>query len=208
MSEEELLASEKNELIMENEHMRREMEKMRNKLQHTEHELQVMRIQAEKLHGELQATRGQAEKLRGESERFRSIILGQAGAQKLSDQEVASGFVKLRQAVQKLARNPAYALDKTPILPAIHLRRPEMEEFYDQLHWGSLSSKDRGFRMRAKIFEMLHDDILSLHCFGLDGFEKDEANGLIGGKRGERDSLGTVEPGLQRFERLLKESQG
>ncbi|KAK3343435.1 hypothetical protein B0T25DRAFT_508243 [Lasiosphaeria hispida] len=184
------LMDERNALADQNDGLQLELGSAHRQLQNTERQLQ--------------AAEEQVKKLRQEAATFRSIILEEAGTQKVSDEEVVSSFSKLRQATQKLSR--LFPLNDKPSLSDKHQERAEVTEFYNPARWGSLSTKDQGLLIRAKIFEILYDRILVGACFGLDGFEKSMALERPGGGReGKRDPQGTIEPGLQRFERLLKE---
>ncbi|KAK3326053.1 hypothetical protein B0H66DRAFT_530059 [Apodospora peruviana] len=184
--ERDALDNEKNALGADNSDLRRRLDGAVAKLQRTE--------------GQLRGAQDEIQKIRKESAVFRNIIMDQATTQKVSDYEVVQGFRDLYQSIQKLARSPSYALNdrEAPDLAPHHQERADMVDFYGMAGWGGLSAKDRGLRMRAEFFRILYDRILANNCFGLDGFEKDKVAGHIAG-------LGTVEPGLQRFERLLKE---
>jgi len=201
LSEKEAKTAEKNALVAENDRMRRDNEGMRR-------EIESMRKEQQRTDSELQAARAQAEKLRTESVRLRSIFLGKAGTQKVTDDEVLQPFVKLRQAVQKLVSNQAYALTQDVVLSTNEAERGDMVEFYNTSGWDRLLLKDRKLRFRAKLFEFLHQDILATRCFGLNGFEMSDAEvEQVRMRRELRHSMGTIEPGLQRFERLLEEHE-
>lgn len=135
-------------------------------------------------------------RLKAKEVKFREIIVGKAGVQKVTDQEVICVFASLRQQVQALSRNSVYKLDVNPRLPS--KPTPRMRTFYS--HWkGALNVKDLAMRMRAEIFYMLDDRILSVRCFGLH-----EGDGSEEQLRGND----CVERYLQRFEEILEENKG
>lgn len=137
-------------------------------------------------------------KLRGKEAMFRTIILDQAGVQKISDDEILQGFLKLRQDIQKLSRSASYLVDTNPTITAAQQETtPSLTSFYREATWGQLGLVDRRLRMRAKIFDELHFHILGYNCFGLQGFQSD-----VGAL------LGPVEPGLRRFEVILQDRGG
>ena len=199
MPEKESKASEINALLMENHKMQREMASMHNKLQRAE--------------ADLQTALGQTDKMRVENDRFRSIILGQANTQKVSDDEVISRFAKIRQDIQRLARNPAYDLDRS-VLPSREGQPTyrDMARFYSPENWEQLLPKDRVLRMRAQVFGLLYEGILAYHCFGLrgiEGLEDDEGRRSRTPREGRHSQwLGAIEPGLRAFERLLRQKKG
>jgi len=135
----------------------------------------------------LQASEREVKILQQENEKLHDIVLNQAGTQKVSDDEIVQHFLKIRQSLQKLARNSSFSLDgELVVLEAIEDNA--MAEFYDEANWGHLSVRDRAYRVRAKIFEMLNCNILSNQSFGSSGI----------------DSEGVIENGLQRLENSLK----
>ncbi|KAK3291636.1 uncharacterized protein B0H64DRAFT_409635 [Chaetomium fimeti] len=147
------------------------------------------------LEGQLRENQEQVNKLRGKEAMFRTIILDQAGVQKISDDEILQGFLKLRQDIQKLSRSPSYVVDTNPVLATgPQGTTSSLASFYRASAWGTLGLVDRRLRMRAKIFDVLHFHILGYNCFGLQGFQTNEAG-----------VLGQVEPGLRRFEYTLTE---
>lgn len=207
----------------ENDFLRRERNRAEETLLHTETQLRATQEAVKKQndllrrqrsavvetlrHAEtqLQAKQGEVEKLREQSAVLRDIVLGQAGTQKISDDEVVQGFLKLRQTVQRLVHSLTDLLEEVPKLHVRHRERVEVVQFYYG-RWGSWLPKDRALQMRARVFQILHNNILKRDCFGLDGFEKDKVDGPLAlGKKGQRDPLGTIEPGLRRFESLLRE---
>jgi hypothetical protein len=126
---------------------------------------------------------------------FRNMILGQAGVQQISDDDIRDRYLKLRQDIQKLSRSPSYSVDSNPIMGIVP--SAQQEEFYRASVWGQLGLGDRRHRMRARIFAELHFYILGYNCFGLRGVERD--GGAL---------MGAIEPGLRRFEYLLGEQGG
>ncbi|OBT46344.1 hypothetical protein VE00_02779 [Pseudogymnoascus sp. WSF 3629] len=139
-------------------------------------------------------SRSELARVKAKEVKLREIIVGKAGVQKVTDQEVIGVFVTLRQQVQALSRNSAYKLDVNPRLPFKSAQR--MKTFYS-LWKGALSVKDLAMRMRAEIFYMLEDNILSVRCFGLH--EGD-------GSREQLRGIDSVERNLQRFEEILEEN--
>lgn len=150
------------------------------------------------MEAQLREHQEEVNKLRGKEAMFRTIILDQAGVQKISDDEILQGFLKLRQDVQKLSRSASYLVDTNPtISTAQEEATPSISSFYRAATWGQLGLVDRRLRVRAKIFDELHFHILGYNCFGLQGFQA-EVGALTG----------PVEPGLRRFETILQDRGG
>jgi hypothetical protein len=153
---------------------------------------------AASVEAQLRENQEEVNKLRGKEAMFRTIILDQAGVQKISDDEILQGFLKLRQDIQKLSRSPSYLVDVNPTITAAQQETtPSLSSFYREATWGQLGLVDRRLRMRAKIFDELHFHILGYNCFGLQRFQAD-----VGAL------LGPVEPGLRRFELILQDRGG
>ncbi|KAH6842400.1 hypothetical protein B0I37DRAFT_381842 [Chaetomium sp. MPI-CAGE-AT-0009] len=166
---------------------------LQHELDAAKRELGVAQRKAASMEGQLRENQEEVNKLRGKEAMFRTIILDQAGVQKISDDEVIQGFLKLRQDIQKLSHSSSYLVDSNPVFTTTQ-QDTMPASFYRESVWGTLSLGDRRLRMRANIFEELHFHILGYNCFGLDGFQADGA-GLVG----------PVESGLQRFEHGLRE---
>jgi hypothetical protein len=68
---------------------------------------------------ELHNAQAEVKRLQEKEATFRSIILSQAGTQKVSDSEIVHGFLQLRQQVQAIASSHSYQVDQTPSLSAL-----------------------------------------------------------------------------------------
>ncbi|KAK4034240.1 hypothetical protein C8A01DRAFT_18927 [Parachaetomium inaequale] len=179
--ESKVLSSRNKELQRELDGARRELETVRRKIGGME--------------GQLRESQEEVNKLRGKEAMLRSMILDQASVQEVSDDDIFQGFMNLRQNVQKISRSTAYAVDTNPLLSAAQEEAmPHLKDFYSPASWGVLALPDRWLRLRAKIYDELHHRILDYNHFGLFGIHAWDGvnNGLI-------------EPGLRRFEYLLKE---
>jgi hypothetical protein len=150
------------------------------------------------MEGQLHESQEEVKKLRGKEAMFRTIILDQASVQEISDNDILQGFLNMRQNVQNISRSSAYAVDTNPLLSAtLEMAAPSVKEFYALDAWTMLGVADRRLRLRAKIFDELYAQILNSKCFGLlDVYTSDG------------DTKGRVEPGLRRFESMLKERGG
>jgi hypothetical protein len=150
---------------------------------------------------QLRNSQDEVKKLREKEAMFRTIILDQAGVQKVSDDEILQGFLKLRQDIQKISRNSCFLVEASNIiLSAQQMAEPFLESLYSPEAWGKLSVGDRRLRMHAVIFHELFVSILGSDCFGLEE-SKDKAHE-------GKPRKGPIEPGLRRFERLLQERGG
>ncbi|KFY82656.1 hypothetical protein V498_08517 [Pseudogymnoascus sp. VKM F-4517 (FW-2822)] len=151
---------------------------------------EVLRLKKLEAESRLELARVKAKEVK-----FREIIVGKAGVQKVTDQEVIYAFANLRQQVQALSRNSVYKLDIDPRLSSKSTQI--MRTFYNR--WkGPLNAKDLAMRMRAEIFYMLDDNILSVRCFGLH--ETD-------GSKEQLRGYDSVEKHLQRFEEILEDNK-
>lgn len=129
---------------------------------------------------------------------LREMIVGKAGAQKITDPEVVTAFSVMRQQVQALGRNSTYQLERKHLTLSPKIS-PRMKAFYGLWHQGHLSPKDLALRMRAEIFTLLYDRILNINCFGLH----------VGGNMDERyKGFNEVERQLRRFEEILEKGRG
>ncbi|KAK4143974.1 uncharacterized protein C8A04DRAFT_11869 [Dichotomopilus funicola] len=182
------LEDESNVLNNRNNELQRELDEARR-------ELQTVRRRMAGMEGQLHESQEEVKKLRGKEAMFRTIILDQAGVQEISDNDILQGFLNMRQNVQKISRSSAYAVDTDPLLSAtLEAAAPSVKKFYASAAWGMLGVADRRLRLRAKIFNELYAQILNSKCFGL--LEVHTSDG---------DTKGPVEPGLRRFESMLKE---
>ncbi|KAH6614540.1 hypothetical protein B0J18DRAFT_439604 [Chaetomium sp. MPI-SDFR-AT-0129] len=171
-----------------NNELQRELDKARR-------ELQTVRRRIAGIEGQLYESQEEVKKLCGKEAMFRTIILDQAGVQEISDNDILQGFLNMRQNVQKISRSSAYAVDTDPLLSAtLEAAAPSVKKFYTSAAWRMLGVTDRRLRLRAKIFNELYAQILNSKCFGL--LEVHTSDG---------DTKGPVEPGLRRFESMLKE---
>jgi hypothetical protein len=168
---------------------------LQRELEAAKRELGMAQRKAASVEAQLRENQEEVNKLRGKEAMFRTIILDQAGVQKISDDEILQGFLKLRQDIQKLSRSASYLIDSNPIITAAQQETtPSLTSFYREATWGQLGLVDRRLRMRAKTFDELHFHILGYNCFGLQGFQAD-----VGAL------LGPVELGLRRFEVILQD---
>jgi hypothetical protein len=84
----------------------------------------------------------------------------------VSDQEFLHRFLSLRQRIQQIIHSKTYQVDQQKIVAPSGANK-SMQEFYKQ--WSSsLRPKDLQLRARAKIFTILHKQILDERCFGLN----------------------------------------
>jgi hypothetical protein len=164
-------------------------------------ELEAARRKVAAMESQLRDSQEAADKLRGKEAMLRTMILGQAGVQRISDDEMLQGFLKLRQDIQKIARSPCYSADTNPVLSAAEqdATTSPLAMFYHPSAWGMLTVGDRRLRMRAKMFDELHFYILDYNCFGLQGFQSSDET---------LAQKGPIELGLRRFEHMLKERGG
>jgi hypothetical protein len=161
-------------------------------------ELEAVRRKMGRMEGQLRESQEEVSKLRGTEAMFRTMVLDQASVQEVSDDDIFQGFMNLRQNVQKISRSTAYAVDTNPLLPAGPKEvMQHLKDFYNPASWGVLALPDRRLRLRAKIYDELHHRILGCSYFGLLGIHAWD---------GVND--GSIEPGLRRFEYLLKERGG
>jgi hypothetical protein len=173
---------------------------LQRNLENAQRELEAARRKVAVTESKLRDSHEAADKLRGKEAMLRTMILGQAGVQKISDDEMLQGFLKLRQDIQKIARSPCYLADTNPVPSAAEQdAAPSSATFYHPSAWGMLTVSDRGLRMRAKIFDELHFYILDYNCFGLQGFQSSDET---------LAQKGPIELGLRRFEHMLKERGG
>ena len=134
-------------------------------------------------------------RLQEKEARFREIILGKAGTQKVSDQEVVIAFSTLRQQVQALVKNTNFNLDKKPLLPVNASEK--MKRFY--AFWRShLPQKDLSLRTRSEVFSLLDQFILSRPLYGLKRADKTK----------ETENCYHIEQSFGKFERLLQSQKG
>lgn len=127
---------------------------------------------------------------------LRSIILRNTGKQKVPDKDIIADFSSLRQQIQAISQNPVFSVMISKPLNLADWKSDRkfdsMAKFYGGL-WEKLSPANRKTRMRAEIFEILNNYILSSTCFGLEGLEA-ESN--------------KVESGLAYFERMMERHHG
>jgi len=162
-------------------------------------ELETVRRRMGGMEGQLRESQEEVNKLREKEAMFRTMILDQASVQAVSDDDILQGFMNLRQNVQKISHSTAYAIDTNPPLSAAQKEAmPHLNDFYSPASWGVLALSDRRLRLRAKIYDELHHRILSYSDFGLRGIHAWD---------GVNDD-DPIEPGLRRFEYLLKERGG
>ena len=160
-----------------------------------------LKIRLAGMEGQFRNSQEEVKKLHEKEAKFRTIILDQAGVQKVSDDEILRGFLKLRQDIQKVSRNAFYLVETNPLLTSAQLdATPSLKTFYSPSAWGKLSVGDRRHRMRAAIFDELLISILDSDCFGLEESKNKAHEG--------KPRKGPIEPGLRRFERLLQERGG
>lgn len=182
--------------------LRRDLESAQLELattrQKLERELDSSRHKVADMEGQLLKGQEEVKRLREKEAMFRNMILDNAGTRKISDGEILERFVELRQHIQKISFSPLCLVDTNPALSAAQEEATALsKKFYKPAVWGDLRVSDRQFRLRAGIFEELHYHILDYDCFGLEGFQVSDGEKKV-----------SVEPGLRRFEHMLKDRQG
>ncbi|KAK3897829.1 hypothetical protein C8A05DRAFT_19481 [Staphylotrichum tortipilum] len=183
------------ELQVESKALNSRNKELQHELDGTHRELEAVRRKMAGMEGQLLENQEEVNKLRGKEAMFRTMILDQASIQEVTDDDILQGFLKLRQNVQKISRSTAYAVDANPLLSvAQEEAMPRSKDFYSPASWGILTLPDRRLRLRAKIYDELHYHILDYSCFGMLGI-----HAWDGVKNG------SIEPGLRRFECLLKD---
>ncbi len=179
-------------LHQQNSELQRELDGARRDLEN------IVRHRTAGTEAQLRESQEEVKKLREKEAIFRTMILDQASVQDLSDNDILQGFLNLRQKVQKISRSSAYAVDTNPLLSAaLDEAKPHIKKFYASVGWGVLSLADRRFRLLAKISDELYCHILDYPCFGLRAVHTSDG-----------DVQGPIEPGLRRFESLLRERGG
>jgi hypothetical protein len=142
--------------------------------------MQVVRI------GELdQANR----KLQEQVAKFRDIIMkGSGQSRQVDDSTIITLFVALRQQIQNIAFQ-FYQVDQRP--KGMKQLSQRQQEFFS-LWRKKLTQPQLRNRVRAMIFELLHDWILGRRCFGLEDF----------------NVHGDLEISLAQFEEALEKTEG
>ena len=136
-------------------------------------------------------------KLRRKEAALRATIPDKAGIQNVSDQEVISRFTALRQKIQTITRLPLYNMEQ---LVQTRRMEPEAANFYEAKAWEPLTIEERRNRVRSKMFDILHKDILTFRLFGLEGYST--------WPKAAKAEGGLVTPGLRRFKNALEEHRG
>jgi hypothetical protein len=114
--------------------------------------------------------------LQEKESRFRTIILDKTGNQQMSDNEIITAFVNVRQRAQGII--------KAAYFGNMHVNKSKLgdlqkdgsrAQFYNSLE--GLKRKDRMLRARARMFRMLLVHILDNNWFGLIGVDVQTKDG-------------------------------
>ena len=159
------------------------MEKRLNMVEANREELQKKYSDATE---NLLQARREIKKLQGREDLFRGIIVDKASTQKVSDQDIISKFLSIRQLIQQVAHSKIFDYETPPHLP------PNAED--DMVNWYGLwklglSRKDLVHRTRGKIFRLLYEQVFVKRLFGLE--------------RLDRPVWSEMETGLATFEGLI-----
>lgn len=193
-------ASEENhildELIARDEDFEKETEQLKLQLQNAYDEIHRKTASETNLKDEMRDLEGKITHLESKEVEYRGIILGNAGTQGLSDQDVIQVFSDLRQKVQQLVSSSAFDLEKIPVLSP-DSKGQKRNSFYYNCRL--LQKKDVINRFKSQIFALLYQYIFGKPLLGLKGDD--------GGSKEERD-LWQMESGLARFEKHLLMAKG
>lgn len=159
------------------------MGKCIDKNKHLRSELQELR----QMYNE---SRIEVDKLKKEKTKLINVILKQTGTEKVSDEEVKKMFTSIRQKIQAIAHSKAFHLDwNISVFPQYP---PEVHKFWD--YWNTLSTTDRAFSMRGKIFTLVVDHVLGQNLFGISPTNNHD--------------LQQIEPSFKALETFTNRSQG
>lgn len=125
-----------------------------------------------------------------------SILDNSAGEETL-DSDVIQSFRSLRQQIQRLANNRAYANSGRATCPYVP-EYDESDQFYDA--WQAEARKDRIIKMRVQMFQILYDHILGHNSFGVSAAPS--------ASRAERREFFHIDSTLSHFETLLQSRRG
>ncbi|EFY98457.1 chromosome segregation ATPase-like protein [Metarhizium robertsii] len=123
----------------------------------------LLRSELQELQQMYNESRIEVDKLKKEKNDLRNVILGQAGTEKISDEEIKSKFTSIRQKIQAITYSKAFRLGRSISVPS--QCHPEVHKFWDS--WNTLSTNDRAFIMRGKIFRLVVDHVLGQKLFGI-----------------------------------------
>ena len=122
---------------------------------------------------------------------LRAVILEKASNQAVSDHEMISMFVSLRRQIQNIARLSIFDMRRPPT----RLQTAAGDDF-----WTRLNREERVNRVRAELFDIIHDNFLGCPLFGLEG-HADAATPDLG-------DMSLIAGGLRGFETALETKQG
>lgn len=163
----------------------------------------VLTERVKSLEKELLDAHYELDKVRKKETALRTIVLDKTGAQRVSDQEVKDMFVSIRQKALAIANCSVYDFERVPERTPQRAKDREMAMFYDTKTWKGLTVKDRKNRVMAKIFDILHLNILNFKAFSAvmpQYIDTDPTN-----KNGTKTG---IESGLRRFETILEINDG
>lgn len=150
----------------------------------------LLRSELQELRQTYNESRIEVDKLKKEKNDLRNVILGQAGTEKISDEEIKSKFTSIRQKIQAITYSKAFRLGRS--ISVSSQCHPEVHKFWDS--WNTLSTNDRAFIMRGKIFALVVDHVLGQNLFGISPTNNHD--------------LQQIEPSLKALETFMNRSQG
>ena len=132
---------------------------------------------------------------------LRSVVLANAGGEKVSDRAMSSKFAVILQMIQNIALSPHLAPDQQP--SASEANPLDAVNVYMGETWASLGIEDRVRRIMSSIFDIVRFHILTCPLFGVEGYKFYSDNKPDSGER-----AWAVSGGLKRFELMLERSEG
>jgi hypothetical protein len=121
---------------------------------------------------ELQDANAQIQKLREQSSKYRSIITKSGNDNtELSDEKAQTILVELRDLIQRIVHRHYSAQGQMRVVKVNNRLAEDQLKFRDELNRLASESLQR-FHMRAKIFDILDCDLLSIETFGAGEYEE------------------------------------
>ncbi|ORY15234.1 hypothetical protein BCR34DRAFT_662103 [Clohesyomyces aquaticus] len=187
-----------NDVMTANQNLQNEKSELETRIQEKDQTITASAEKESELRREVLELKRKIAHLERKEVEFRDIIISNATVQQVTDQDVIQAFSELRQTVQQLAKNPALDLAHSPLPPTPNGTDSNQADrhFYSKLRTLSLKPRDVGFRVRMRIWEILHTLVFTKTIFGLKVPLKDD----------EAEDLWKMEIHLGRFEQYLFES--
>lgn len=134
----------------------------RAKIQSLEEKCRMSDEEARRLKQDMHALRNQQVKLEEEKRQLGTFLTSSAGeGDEPNNQDVINAFIDIRGTIQKLVRRLRETAE--PISTGDHA------EFYEGAWMVTTDASTRPFLLRAKIFDIINENLLSRRCFGLIG---------------------------------------